>query len=1136
MNEHGRVPLDRRDWMFIAVCAVVIAVSAVVIANWFSSAFPEASIDFRYDSSSSKVIAGGVMAAQHFDTRGMKHTAVFDSDDSARIFLERSLGLKRANDVIRREVRLWYWHHRWFRPLQEEEFSVDIAPTGELVSMTRTIPESRRMPTVEAGTARRIAEAFLAKAGAKDLELISQSERQLPARLQRIYTWRSRSVHPAGAEYRHTITVDGDSVSSYAQSLKVPEEWLRNYHELRSKNNAAGNVDLIFLIATTVAALIVFVVRLRRGDLSVRFLLGVGAATFILSAGANLNSYQSTLAYYDTTTSYAAYIARFAFLGVLIPSMGAAMLLIVICGAGEVLFRERLPQQLALPGLWTMRSLTSRRVFRSIILGYTLVAFFIGYQTIFYVIAEKFGAWAPAEIPYDNTLLNSPVPWLAVLFAGFFPAMSEELMSRAFSIPFFERVFRSRVLAIVLAAYIWGFGHATYPNQPFYIRGLEVGSAGVLLGFLMQSFGLLPLLIWHFTVDALYTSLMLLRSGNVYYVVSTGIASMIFVVPLMASIVLYVRNGGFLPDDGLSNAALPVTAEPEPAEERAEPPMPEPIRPRRGLVMALIIALALAILLTLVRQSSPADVVDYRITSDQAKSIAAAHLRALRQPLPARIAAAPVSAFRSWDAESGREEGGSPDGFDEVAATYMVRHGMPVGRLVEIMRTKIPTAMWTVRFFTPMEKTEYFVEVDPRTSRVTGYHKYADERAPGARLDRAAALAIATRAFAAYGASAADFDLKDALTFEQPNRRDWLFHFEQRQPLIAEATRRVSVRLMGSEVTQFATTVKVPDAVYRDAHQQTFINVILLILRILGAVSALALVISGFIMATRHGVPLWKRAARVALVLSIVPVARVFMTGELRLFTYNTSTSWDTFLVNATTNAVRLAGLQILMIVASVVAIFAAAPYARAVISREGRARFGRHAALAVLTAIGLLVSGREIARFAAHRFPSMANVGEMSVPDEAVLPLPLLLDLGSAVVGAVVFAGAAAAYSAAARNWKHPRTAPVITMTTIFCLMIDSSATLRELPMTLATSAAVAVLLWVMARHLLDGNPLAWPLAAFTTSLFESGASMVQNHRADLQLQGWIAFAIAIGTLIWAAWEYRGPAEAFISAHAAGD
>src|SRR5712675_283082 len=141
-------------------------------------------------------------------------------------------------------------------------------------------------------------------------------------------------------------------------------------------------------------------------------------------------------------------------------------------------------------------------------------------------------------------MLNTAFPWIAVLFAGFFPALSEEFMSRAFSIPFFEKVLRSRVAAIIAAGFIWGFGHATYPNQPFYIRGVEVGCAGVLIG-------ILPLLIWHYTVDALYTAMLLLRSGNNYYSVSGGLASLVFAIPMLVSIALYVRNRGFVPDDDL---------------------------------------------------------------------------------------------------------------------------------------------------------------------------------------------------------------------------------------------------------------------------------------------------------------------------------------------------------------------------------------------------------------------------------------------------------------------------------------------------------------------------------------------------------------------------------------------------------
>src|SRR5436305_14178341 len=117
--------LNRSDWLFLAACLAVAALSVFVIVKWFSQAFPEASIDFRYDRNSSIRIAAPLLAGQRVNVRGLKHTAIFSGDDDAKVFLERSLGLGRASKIMQHDVRLWWWHHRWFRPLQEEEFAVE---------------------------------------------------------------------------------------------------------------------------------------------------------------------------------------------------------------------------------------------------------------------------------------------------------------------------------------------------------------------------------------------------------------------------------------------------------------------------------------------------------------------------------------------------------------------------------------------------------------------------------------------------------------------------------------------------------------------------------------------------------------------------------------------------------------------------------------------------------------------------------------------------------------------------------------------------------------------------------------------------------------------------------------------------
>jgi membrane protease YdiL (CAAX protease family) len=1089
--------LSARDWRAIVLWIILAAASIVVIARYFSSAFPEASIDFKYDRRASQKIAERVAKSQGIDLTGMKHAASFESDGQARVFLERSIGLEHANQVMRNDVRVWGWHHRWFRPLVEEEISVDVAPTGEIIAFTHHLPEDRAVAGYTPPA------VFLRAIGVRldDLTLVEQSQRRLPKRVQRIFTWESKSVRPAGAPYRYTVTVDGNIVTSYSQTLKVPDAWKRSYREMRSKNAAASSVDIILMIVTMLAAVVVFIVRLRRGDLAIRFLFGVGAIAVILVGGVSLNNLPGQLAYYDTTTSYPAFIGNIIFMSA-IECVGTAMLLMVICGAGEVLYRERLPQHLAIPRLWSRRAFASRRVFLSLILGYSLVPMFIGYQVIFYLVAQRFGAWAPQEVPYDE-MLNTAFPWITVLFAGFFPAVSEEFLSRAFSVPLLHRFLRSRWAAIVLAGFIWGFGHAGYPNQPFWIRGVEVGLVGIVAGLLMDRFGLLPLLIWHYTIDAVYTSTLLFASGNTYYIVSASLASLLFAIPLVLSIVSYVRNRGFLSDQELTNETIPIQPLPEVIEsDAAVADLPAAIRVTHGQALALVALIVAAGVAIAFRPLAPADAIDYRITIERAKQIAKTRVPDAYE----YVIATPVEGFRSWDSSSPREEGGSAGGFDDVAANDLLRHGMTGAQFVDVFQKKIEAGTYSVRFFTPMQKKETFVEVDPRSARVLGYHRYQDEQQPGATLDRSQALARAQGAFAQYGQDARDFEVKETLTFQQPARRDWLFHFQEKKPLFGHAYRRVTVRVAGSEITQFNKTVKIPESVYREAETQTFFNVVLSVLRIAALVIGLAIIITGLVIATRsHGLP-WRRALRWTAVLSILPIVGFFMHRESMLFNYNTSIGWQTYMIGMATTFVRETGPTAALIFISIAGLDAAFPFATRVLRREGRARFGRSAAVAALTVLATLMLLGVLRTY----FPTSV---QLSVPEEVAMPLPALYDIGRALLVALIAPAAVALFAVTLRERAALAGAAIV-----FLLALDSSVTLADAPLMIVRALAAAAIAWILTKFVLGSNPLAWPLTMFVLSMLQSAAALLHNQRADLLINGFMLLAATILVLAWVA------------------
>src|SRR5206468_709397 len=128
----------------------------------------------------------------------------------------------------------------------------------------------------------------------------------------------------------------------------------------------------------------------------------------------------------------------------------------------------------------------------------------------------------------------------------------------------------------LLAAAIWGFGHAAYPNQPFWIRGLEVGLAGVIFGLVFLRFGIVSVVIAHFSVDALYTAFVLIRSGSPYHVITGCLSAGIFVLVFLGAFAAYLRRGGFLSteisneEEGRAHALAPSSAEGEAASRLGE--------------------------------------------------------------------------------------------------------------------------------------------------------------------------------------------------------------------------------------------------------------------------------------------------------------------------------------------------------------------------------------------------------------------------------------------------------------------------------------------------------------------------------------------------------------------------------------
>ena len=72
---------------------------------------------------------------------------------------------------------------------------------------------------------------------------------------------------------------------------------------------------------------------------------------------------------------------------------------------------------------------------------------------------------------------------------GVMAATSEEFLFRLFAIPFLKKLTGLRWLSVLLPAFFWSFLHSAYPQEPGYIRGVEVGLIGIVAGIALTLLG-----------------------------------------------------------------------------------------------------------------------------------------------------------------------------------------------------------------------------------------------------------------------------------------------------------------------------------------------------------------------------------------------------------------------------------------------------------------------------------------------------------------------------------------------------------------------------------------------------------------------------------------------------------------------
>ncbi len=1121
------IRFNRKDLLFILVCLLVMIGTAWFAATNFHKAFPEASIEFKYNRSQAGDIADSFLEAMDLvPPEPYRHVSRFGMDGLAKTSLEKELGLGNAQKLFGDPVRLWYWQHRWFKPSTKEEFKVYVTPAGEIASFTHLIEDEQEGASLTREEALVMATTFLTETmgiSTAELELKESTELGRPNRIDWTFVYTKPGFEPFdGADYRYRVVIQGDQIGEYSEKLHVPETWTAQYRRMRSFNDLGGSIASVLTIATLIALIVIIVLKLRKHDIRWKTALVFGIILSVLVIANELNDLPVSLYGYNTTASWSGFLVQ-TVLFLVIQGLGAGAFIFILTAGAETMFREQHPNLPALPRIFTVRGLRTKSAFKNILLGITLTPFFLSYQIIFYLISNHFGAWSPADVPYSN-LLNTAMPWLAVLMIGFLPATSEEFLSRMFSIPFLEKVMRGRArwLAVLIPAFIWGFGHAGYAAQPWYIRGVEVGIGGIIIGIVMLRFGILAPLVWHYTVDALYTALLLFRSENTYFIVTASVATGLLVLPLLAALVAYIRKGGFLAEEGTLNRDE--TAENTPFTPPIQPaPATEPTREvdnsllktltplsgvRKGIAIAILI---LAIGLMLVPMDRIGSFQEYSVPGRLAITMTKAELAERGWADPDTLKFAVINAQQI--------RGNSQN-------EYLLKHTGSIAEFNALVDTVIRESRYAVVAFKPENRLRFISQVDSRTGEVMSLSVRAPEEMPGDSISIDSAEALVIAKLEEYGEDLNEMEKRVHSENVRPNRFDQFIAFETKEDdprNIGEARYRRGGELIGSwlNVSDYSY-FEIPEKWERERTATTAARAILQGAVIIAWIIIIGWAIGVLVTRTRKGLVHWKQAFRLA----IIPTGIVLLNG-INTYQQYMSQYWQlpetpwmiAKALGFITILIQTGGLYLVlsMSFALMISLYQSK---LPLLTRPARRFQAVDAWLAVGAGFGVMILLRVLAGWLAVLNQAWAPFGSWNLPTSLFVPQPFLFMISKlltfGILSSTLLGFLAWLWQHLDKSWKRG-----LLLLCLLCAMLNTGAcTAGEFLWSLLIALATVGSGWLVVRFIVAGKPAVFLALILSLAVYRIVIpSLVMGNFSLTIVSIAVLATVVVSLFVWLGW-----------------
>ena len=542
--------LSLRGWVLFILAALLF------FGLWYKFGYPQFNfVDLSVDKKEALSRAESYLLSVGVDTREYLKAVVFDSDDWADRYLQKTLGIKSEEEFIRQHnYEIFSWQVRFFKQLQKEEFIVGVSSTsGVILNFRHLIEDIEPREAIPKDIARTKAEEFLKKTCGldfSDYDFHEEKIKRYDKRIDYSFSWEKKAVYipwqkdQGGAKLLIGATVSGNEIGGFYKSrLDIPEKFQRYIENQLVFGEYLSSFS--FLCFTILIFWSIFIVVKRKHTLVMRlskkWFLYLGGFFIIINIVYLFNNIQNIIIIYPTSTKLASFLGIY-FVKLIINLVFLSVALILPGLAGESLHSEVMPQNKYSSFLYYLKStFYGRSMARAIILGYLLFFVFLGLQAVIFYVGQKyFGVWR--EWIKLTQLSSAYIPFLSAFIIGSSASLTEEIVFRLFGINWAKRYLRNTLLAVILTSLIWGFGHTEYPIFPVWFRGIEVSLLGLLFGFVFIRYGLIPLIVAHYLFDVFWgVAAYILGRSSTYLFLS---ALLVLALPLLFALVCFFLNKG----------------------------------------------------------------------------------------------------------------------------------------------------------------------------------------------------------------------------------------------------------------------------------------------------------------------------------------------------------------------------------------------------------------------------------------------------------------------------------------------------------------------------------------------------------------------------------------------------------------